>query len=353
MFNKLKKTLFACAMLLATPALLQAESNDASQNADSPSSDTPALTFLGIFDPLVCSNHAPSLVDRLVESHDRAFLYFNWQVANADAYLGRSELPADTLPCDSFFGLELAFSVDKNAKKFGLDPGIDAQLAIPRIEARLHAFVDNTKPATLPGSGRDEKRDDFGTGFQAFFLNQSNLHVNAKGGIKFRSLPVVFGLGSISKQTSIGKWNPVIKQEVFWYSDDGFGEFTEGSLTYFIAKRIPLSLHCGAKWAEPTWGVEFSQSLALGYIIAEDDGYDSDQSITARASVFEHKNGPFLMDNYRFNVRYRRHLFHGWLYGEIMPQVEFPYDEEYEPQFSIELALNILFFRNTQTPGCQ
>lgn len=346
----------AVSLVLSGAVLAGPETHDPDSAADAPTRATPAtneprLTLLGIFDPLVGSNRPASIVDRLVDVHDLAYLYFNGRVADADAYFGHGARPPDTVPQDSFFCLELTLNMDKNASEFGVSPRLDARLAIPRIEARLHAYADNIETATLPGSDRTEQRGDMEVGLRAFLLNQAKTYASVQGGLKFRSLPVVFGLGSLSREVTLGRWTPGAKQEVFWYSDDGFGEYSEVWLVYALSRRMPLSLNGGAKWTEQTLGVEFSQSLALRYLITEDDGHNSDESVTARASVFEHKNGPFLMDNYRVNMSYRRRLFRHWLFGEITPQLDFPNSEDYTPQFSIELALDILFFRDPTKPS--
>ena len=290
-----------------------------------------------------------SFRQRILIKHQELFEWMNERVQRGDEYFMDPTAPAKRE--DSFFSLEVIFSVDDNAESVGIDQSVNARLAIPNIENRLHLFINNLKPMTLPGTDPRDQIGDPRVGLRGVLQKTDFSFIHLDGGIRWSGGPVAFTELTLSYSIKAKGWNLGFENsEAYYTDDDGLSTMNQIGLMRKLSPEILFRAVSACKWGQNTWGVEFSEMMYLGYIIAGENDRLGAEAIGLRGVVFWHKNGPALMDNTRIKLEYRRRGFRKWLYYTLTPILEFPQDNEFKPTVSLEAGVQIFFFNDEGLP---
>lgn len=286
---------------------------------------------------------------RILVKHQQIFDWLNERVQRGDEYFMDPTAPA--MREDSFFSIETIFSLDDNIDSISIDPSINATLAIPNIENRLHIFVNNLKPMTLPGTDPRDQVGDPGIGMRGVLKKTDFSFIHLGGGIRWSGLPVAFTELTLSYAIKAADWNLGFENNEAYYTDnDGLSTMNQIGFMRKLSPNTLVRIVTAAKWGEGTWGVECSEMMYLGYIIAGEDDRQGAEAIGLRGVVFWHKSGPTLMDNYRVKLEYRRKGFRKWIYYTLTPILEFPRDKDFDPTISFEAGLQLFFFNDEGLP---
>ena len=127
-------------------------------------------------------------------------------------------------------------------------------------------------------------------------------------------------------------------QQGFWYAKEGFGELTQVDFERHFGSRQLFRATTAANWTEESAGVEFEQTFIYAQPLP-----GAHQSLLPSISLFAHKSGSFLMDNYRANVTWRRGLYRPWLILEVTPQIEFPRERDFQFTPSLRIGFEAWF----------
>jgi len=244
---------------------------------------------------------------------------------------------------NSTFSMEIDFELSEEGDpgvKFS--PSISADLYIPNIEERLHIFIDNISPEEMPNSDPMQRDTDIYIGARRTF---ENLPLDISAGVKWRWPPIPYGEATIKKKfESEGRRNWMIypKQQFFWFADDGFGEKTSMVMDKWGGDKVIARSVSALKWTETTEGLEWSQSITLGYL-AKEEGSDIVRGIGTRVVVTGHKSGAGIVDEYRYEILTRVPLYKRWIYLSMTPRVEWTNDNDWDFNPSILFTMNFLF----------
>ena len=213
------------------------------------------------------------------------------------------------------------------------------KLALPYAQERLNLFVDNIKRGALPGDENPTLEDNaMQVGAQLSLWDSFRSYLHLQGGIRFHGIPDPFTQLEFEYECKLDGWVGRFSQDVFYYAKERAGELTEVDVEHTFRDKSIFRSTTAANYTEDTAGMEFEQTLSLDMPLA---GHC--RNLIPSASVFAHKNGTFLMDNYRANITYRRCFYRPWLIFEITPQIEFPRERDYQFTPSIRFCLEVWF----------
>jgi hypothetical protein len=213
------------------------------------------------------------------------------------------------------------------------------KLALPYAEERLNLFVDNIKRGALPGDETPILKDHaMQIGAQLSLWESFRSYLHLQGGIRFRGIPDPFTQLEFEYERKLDGWVGRFSQAVFYYAKERAGELTEVDVEYAFRDKSIFRSTTASNYTEDTLGAEFEQTISLDMPLA-----GRCRNLIPNASVFAHKNGTFLMDNYRLNLTYRTCFYRPWLIFEIAPQIEFPRERDYTFTPSLLIGFEIWF----------
>ena len=217
-----------------------------------------------------------------------------------------------------------------------------ARLRLPRSSRRAnvffqraHAREDILRDFEGRTSSEDlEDPDNRGSaGVELSLWERSRLRLTGSVGVSFRPDPeprIKLGLYGRYK---LGWWLAKIKQDVFWDSDDGFGERTKLEMERRFNNNLLTRFGAEGIWSEEARGVELAQSALFYYFLSER------RAVGLKLGVFEHTWPSTVVDEYRIRIPYRQKIWKTWMFLEVEPGARFPRDRDYS--FTPELAITV------------
>ena len=227
----------------------------------------------------------------------------------------------------------------QDAEELSPNTAFKGKLALPYAEERLNLFVDNIKRGALPGDEAPILEDNamqIGAELSLWDSFRSSLHL--QGGIRFHGIPDPFTQLEFEYEYKLDGWVSRFSEAVFYYAKERGGELTEVDFERTFRDKSVFRSTTAANYTEDTSGMEFEQSVSWDIPLA-----GRCRNLIPNASIFAHKNGTFLMDNYRVNLTYRTCFYRPWLIFEIAPQIEFPRERDYTFTPSILFGFEIWF----------
>lgn len=249
--------------------------------------------------------------------------------------------PADTGSEAPDYTLRLRVSLDLER---GGDPewgsGFATRFALPRLEKKLHVYIDNLQRDALPG--RQEQKaerqpDDINAGVGIDLLRRMADLVSVDGGVSFDPMPKAFAELQFRHYFLEDPWKGVFTERLYWKSRTGFGEITSVDfIRRFGSNRLVRSNSAG-KWAENTDGLEMSQSLSLDKFT-----HFLGAKLTPAVGVSGHTTvNETMVDSYALWITWRRWFIKRWLYINLSPEIDYPRRNDFEFTPSIWIAFDV------------
>lgn len=279
---------------------------------------------------------ATNTVRKLDSLHDDLNIRMQRVTRSLDSFFKRPDAPEAI--SNSTARVRLGIKV-KDADGISLQSAFNGKIAMPYAEERLHLFADNIKRGALPGAEDPTVRDDgVQVGARLWLLNRLRSHLHLEGGIRFHGIPDPFTQLEFEYERKLDGWVGRFTQDAFYYVKEGAGELTQVDFEREFRDKSFFRSTTAANYTEESHGVEFEQTVFYEYPLP-----GPHRKVIPSASLFAHKCGPFLMDNYRVNVTYRTGFFRPWLVLELTPQIEFPRERDYTFTPSIIVAFEFWF----------
>ncbi len=319
-------------MLIMSPGISAQESdggNDpgiiAEENLLAP---TPTVTPL--------PEEVPNWIDTI---YNETGLFIQNQVTNTDLLFAENPDNAITVTNSTFrLGVYLQYEEDDSRGGIKFDPDFHADLVLPNIERRFNVFITGRDLDDLPGT--DPSEGDSSNVFMG--LKKKFSYISTSVGIKVDWPPVLFGNLKIRKLFKFPKGHIYPQQRIYYRTDDGFGEVTSIQLDYWFHENFLTRWDSGVKWTEISTGVEWEESISFAFI-REGDLDFLKQAVGFRYSIFGHKVGAFLIDRHRVSLMYRCPIYKKWMYLEVIPEVVFENEFDWNADFGTRIGVDIMF----------
>ncbi|MDY0148681.1 MAG: hypothetical protein RBT03_01185 [Kiritimatiellia bacterium] len=213
-------------------------------------------------------------------------------------------------------------------------------VALPGLENKLHLVLENVDDGALPGldpMSRDEKTQ---LGLRTVWDTLLNNEMEAGLGLKWRnSNPVVYLELQWKWEREMGGGRLRLNPRGVYYSDEGFGQVTSLSWTKHLNDRMRFQIRTAERSSESREGVNFEQTFRFAWLRS-----GTGRGWVAQASVFPSiLSSDWIWEDTLVNVTWRDAFYRRWIYYTITPQLQFPKVDQYEPCFSIQVGIEILF----------
>ena len=279
-----------------------------------------------------------SLTSRLDQVHDivtREFLDSNKRL---DEFLTNSQTEDDPKKCYMRLSLKTYYQ-----DGFGIGPNAKIRLALPRTEDRFHLFVehfsDDEGPASEQEAAASQVRNNTTyAGLRTFIGSAERVRKFVDLGVDLpRFNPFIrFDVASDVK------WRGIIfkpEAQVSWEKDDGYGTKLVLDAKYRYAPQSWVRTYSEVSWTQhdDENGLKVVQNISAPY---------QRTAVDAVIPVFEvdgHTTINGVLEDYWTTVRYRRLIYKDWLFVEIEPGFEFPYDKGFNFSPIIRFKIEVVF----------
>lgn len=283
---------------------------------------------------LVVTPPATNTAQTLDQWHDQMDAQLQRVARKLDSFFKRADDPESTGKSTGRVRLMLNI---QDAETPSLNAAFSGKLALPCAEERLHLFVDNIKRGALPGAEDPTTSDNtLQAGLRFWLLRELRSRLSFESGVKFRGIPDPFGQVEFQYERKLDGWLGRFTQDAFYYAKERAGELTQVDVERAFRNQSVLRSTTAAQYTEESNGVEFEQTLLYDLPL-----HGRGRNLIPSASVFAHRNGSFLMDDYRVNITYRTSFFRPWLILEVTPQIEFPRERDYTFTPSLRIGFEI------------
>ena len=231
------------------------------------------------------------------------------------------------------------------------DVEVFASVRLPGLRDRFRIVLDSEELDAFPGRNPEER-----TNQPQLALRRVGRWLDADIGAKLSQPPRAFTRLTARQFWDTGDLAWSASQRGFYDTDEGFG--TVGNLSQHLWPwtRFLVGHSSSVRWSESTTGVEWQDSVMLAYVpkLIEESrhgqfvGYsDMADCLALRLSVRGHHDGSHAMETYRTSVIYRRQLIdRDYLYLEIVPEVEWSQENDWDPVYTLRIGLDVLFWRD-------
>ncbi|ALC17349.1 hypothetical protein DSOUD_2596 [Desulfuromonas soudanensis] len=230
--------------------------------------------------------------------------------------------------------------------EIGFDGKVRARLDLPNLEERVHLVIESEEEETVsetrvaagstPAQAVDEKK--LTTSLQYVVKSTRRWDVRLQPGIRVNMDPRPFlRLRFRLMQPLSETWLSRTTLTPGWFEDRGW----EGR-AFFDFERATGGGSLFRSSTQGVWlfdepkDVQLTQSLLYAHPIGSRVQMAYQFGVTAEVD-------PKFQDTFYFlNVRYRKNIHQGWMFLELQPQVLFDREDDFKPDASFSLTLEIL-----------
>lgn len=216
-----------------------------------------------------------------------------------------------------------------------------AAISTPGLKRRLNLVVDNAGRDDLPDTDPMKRESDLRIGLQSSW----DSHLKLGGGVRMRHVrPVGYVDLEWAWSHPLFGGTFALKPRGVWYSDDGFGQNASVSWTSDRTRHTIWQFVFGETSKESFAGVRLEETVRLAF-----PHHSKGCGWIFQASVFPHveERDRTYFDDYLLNVTWRDALYRKWMYYTVTPQLDFADEDDYHPEPSLRIGIEILFGRET------
>lgn len=226
----------------------------------------------------------------------------------------------------------------REAESVRFTTGAGVRLDLPHFEQRWNLLLENIEISEETITEQDAG-DDFSAGLRLLLRQTRRSLVNADAGLRFSDGPVLYGRLRFRRQYVRDPHFLRFTQFVHWRDRRGFGTTCRLEYEHKPAENYLVINRGNFEWGEKTAGVEWSYHTALARILRDRHGGAVFTEINGETSP----NGK--IKGYRTGIRYRYRLYREWLFLDLVPAMEFNYENNFKLEPVLTARLETIFGR--------
>lgn len=251
--------------------------------------------------------------------------------------------------------LRIGFATESEyGDPFQFEPEARFRLDIPTTRRKLRLVIESESEELIPLEERqrdrqltqDERSDTEATGALRY-LTQIGDAINLSNdvGVRLRLPPDAFWRATAQKNWRLDEdWLLSAQQRFYYFHKDGWGERTwigagrqVGNGWYFLSS------------SELEW-VHRDREFVAAQIFSVDKRLNNRSTITPRLGVLGESQPGWRTTSYFADLTWRYRLHSDWVYGEIIPALDFPREESFKDQASVVFRVELYFSGSLQRP---
>lgn len=236
----------------------------------------------------------------------------------------------------------------------GFDPEARFRLDIPTVRRKLRLIVESESDDLIPLSERrrnrqlteDQRSDTRATGaFRVLSSLGDAINLSNDLGVRLRIPADAFWRATAEKQWQMGSpWNFAVKQRVYYFHQAGWGARSSFGAGREFGQGWRASLGSEIEWLHSDRKFVFSQVFS-GY-----KRLNNRAIVNPRLGIVGESQPTWRQTAVFADLTWRYRLHSDWLFGEIIPAVEFPRTESFKDRGSLILRIELFFSGSIDRP---
>ncbi len=255
-----------------------------------------------------------------------------------------------TLPNNESY-LRIGFATESEYGKVAqFEPEARFKLDIPTVEERLRLVIESESDELIPLEERrrtrqltdDERSDTEATGALRYISEVGDaINLENDIGVRLRIPADAFWRASASKRWDLDEdWHLLAEQRLFYFHQDGWGERSWIGAGRDIGNAWKFLAAAELEWVHKDREFVFSQTMNFYKQL------NNRSNINPRLGILGESQPGWRETNVFVDVTYRYRLHDDWLFGEIIPALEFPREEHFKDRASLILRIELYFSGN-------
>ncbi len=286
-------------------------------------------------------------IDRITPVHDSVSRWLDNSSRSIDGFFGTD----DSLTVENGSYLRLSQELEWNdTDDFNAETAVRLRLDLPTTEERLRFIIESDPEetqGTLAEQGSSRLRANQ-TGTDNFLVGLRRLgkrdkadawNLQAGAGVKVRLPldPYLRFTGERLWQLGESPWQLDTYNRASWFNEEGYSVRSRWDFGRPLDEIRHLRFVTNIQWLETVDTLEYSESVELNQILGRRSAIRY-----AAVAVGRSTSDPRLHDYYLLS-QYRRNLHREILFLDVIPELHFPREQDYDPEFGITLRLEMMF----------
>lgn len=286
-------------------------------------------------------------IEKIAPMHDSLSDWVTHNSRNIDSFFGSEE--SMHVENDSF--LRLSQELDWNdTDGFDAETGVRFRLDLPTSKERLR-FIIESDPEETEGTLAEQasnrlSNDQRGLGSTILGLSKLSKkdkreawNLRAGAGVKVRWPPDPYVRFTGERLWDLNSpWQLESYNRASWFNEDGYSIRSKWDVGRPLDENHHLRFITNFQWQEEEADtLEYSEGVEINQLLGP-------RSVMRYAAVVVGRSAsaPRLHDYY-FYTQYRRNLHRNILFVDLIPELHFPRDQDYDPEFSVTLRFEMMF----------
>ncbi|MDI9244958.1 hypothetical protein [Marinobacter sp. CHS3-4] len=234
------------------------------------------------------------------------------------------------------------------------EPEARFRLDVPTVERKLRLVVESESDELIPLAERrrdrqlteTERSDTQATGALRFISNVGDaINLNNDIGVRLRLPADAFWRATARKRwQTASPWTLAVKQRIYYFHQDGWGARSWFGASRDLGKNWQGLLASEIEWLHSERKFEFSQVLNTYKRL------NNRATINPRVGILGESQPNWRHTSVFADMTYRYRLHSDWLFGEIIPALEFPREESFKDRASLILRIELFFSGSISRP---
>ena len=227
------------------------------------------------------------------------------------------------------------------------EPEARFRLDLPTVKEKFRLVVENAPDEFIPLREQNQDRrltgaersDTETTGALRYLAPLTERwSVSNDLGIRFRWPLNPFWRTRLRANWEIDEnWRLDVEQRFFYFHTDGWGERTEFAFSRYFSNAYYLTVRSDLQWEDQDSMFEWSQVNYLDHFV------DNRNQLTYRLGVVGESKPSWRPSVYFVDATWRYRLHDDWLFGEVIPSLEFPREDNFRENPAITLRVEMYF----------
>lgn len=234
------------------------------------------------------------------------------------------------------------------------EPEARFRLDVPTARRKLRLVIESESEELIPLEERQRdrqltqpERSETDTTGALRLLSKIGDTINLSNdvGVRLRLPPDAFWRATARKEWMLDKhWRLRLQQRFYYYHKDGWGERTWVTAGRDVGKGWYFVSSSELEW------VHDEREFVAAQIFSVDKRLNNRSTLTPRLGVLGESQPTWRTTTYFADLTYRYRLHSDWVFGEIIPALEFPRDESFKDQASLVLRVELFFSGSLKRP---
>ena len=225
------------------------------------------------------------------------------------------------------------------SREVDFSPSVNARVALPQLQNRLHLILDELTPADDGATPADDNEEDRRFSLGLRFIAKERLHIrfNYDAGVRFNSGLDPFLRARATRAFVLRKWVPRITEDLLWTEKENLKSIFMLNFDRPMVTTVLFRASSRLIWKEDEYGVTPSENLFLFWRPSDVRAASLNLGVTGAT------HPATVVDKYRAAVTYRQRVIRKWIFFEVTPEAQFPRERDFKFTPMITLKMEMIF----------